>query len=77
VALAEAVTPDDITAVVTVLVQEAKAGQSWAVRELLNRTLGRTRQSVQIEGAVQNVEYFPDDFLEYLDWKAARTEVDT
>lgn len=39
-ALADAVTPDDIRAVVLRLVSEAKAGEGWAVRELLDRTIG-------------------------------------
>ena len=68
--LIEAVTPEDITAVVLVLVQEAKAGRAWAVRELLDRTLGKAVQAFELEGALQSGGAFPDDFLAYLDWKA-------
>ena len=47
-ALAGAVTPQDITAVMHVLVEKAKAGESWAVRELLDRTCGKPRESVEV-----------------------------
>lgn len=39
--LAASVTEADIQAVARALVKAAKAGESWAVRELLDRTLGR------------------------------------
>ena len=38
-----AVSPDDLLAVVTAMVARAKAGEPWAIRELLDRCLGRTR----------------------------------
>ncbi len=37
----ETVTLDDFRAVVRVLVDRAVAGESWAIRELLDRILGR------------------------------------
>ena len=40
-ALVDAVTPEDLTAVVQKLVERAKAGESWAVRELMDRTVGK------------------------------------
>lgn len=40
-ALLDAVEPTDIEAVITTLVERAKAGEAWAVRELLDRCLGR------------------------------------
>jgi len=47
--LAKAVTPDDFRDVVAQLVQAAKTGEQWAVREFLDRTLGRAAQSVDLE----------------------------
>lgn len=40
-ALYDAVTVEDVAAVVRALVEAAKGGQGWAVRELLDRLLGR------------------------------------
>jgi len=47
-AMAESVTRDDIRAVALVLVQQAKAGAPWAIRELLDRCLGRPMQAVEL-----------------------------
>lgn len=52
-ALAEAVTPEDIRQVTDKLVSEAKAGESWAVRELLDRCLGKPTHSVEVEATGQ------------------------
>jgi len=46
-AMAESVTRDDIRAVALVLVQQAKAGAPWAIRELLDRCLGRPLPAVE------------------------------
>lgn len=40
-ALVDAVTDDDLRAVVGALVARAREGEKWAVKELLDRTLGR------------------------------------
>ena len=48
-AMAEAVTPEDIGAVVKALVEKAKTGEAWAVRELLDRTLGKATQPVDVD----------------------------
>lgn len=48
-ALVEAVAADDIKRVVEVLIEKAKAGESWAVRELLDRCLGRPQQKMELE----------------------------
>lgn len=40
-AFLKAVTPADVAAVVQVLIDRAKAGEAWAVREMLDRSLGR------------------------------------
>lgn len=40
--LAGAVTPDDILEVTLKLLEQAKAGEAWAIRELLDRTVGPT-----------------------------------
>ncbi len=49
-ALANAVTAEDLAEVLAVLVRKAKAGERWAVRELLDRTLGRPRQPLDVTG---------------------------
>jgi len=43
--LFEAVTPADVRAVVRTLVRRAKASEPWAVREILDRCLGRPGQA--------------------------------
>ncbi|MCZ6756594.1 MAG: hypothetical protein O7E49_14895 [Gemmatimonadetes bacterium] len=48
--LAEGVTAEDIRAVLTVLVEKAKAGQPWAVKEFLDRTLGKADQRLEVMG---------------------------
>jgi len=48
-ALCQAVTYDDMVEVVTLLVQQAKAGKQWAVCELLNRCLGRPQQAICLD----------------------------
>jgi hypothetical protein len=40
-ALVEAVTPEDLKGVIVALVDHAKAGTPWAIRELLDRCLGK------------------------------------
>ena len=40
--LVESVTPADLRAVIRMLLEKAKAGERWAVCELLDRTLGRS-----------------------------------
>lgn len=48
--LAETVTAEDIRAVLSVLVEKAKAGQLWAIKELLDRTLGKAYQRLEVTG---------------------------
>ena len=48
-ALADAVSDQDMIDVIQVLVREAKDGKQWAVKELLNRTLGRPVEADLIE----------------------------
>ena len=45
-ALAETVTEDDLRSVIAKLVEKARAGERWAVRELLDRCLGKSVQPV-------------------------------
>ena len=45
-ALAETVTEADLQAVIGKLVEKARAGERWAVRELLDRCLGKAIQPV-------------------------------
>jgi hypothetical protein len=47
--LLDAVTEDDFREVVKRLVEQAKAGESWAVLEFFNRTAGKSPQSIDLE----------------------------
>ncbi len=49
-ALAQTVTEDDLRKVITKLVEQANAGQGWAVKELLDRTLGKADQRLEVTG---------------------------
>lgn len=46
-ALADSISPDDVAEVVQRLLEAAKSGKAWAIRELLDRCLGKP--TVQIE----------------------------
>ena len=49
-ALAQTVTVADVREVITQLVEKAKAGQPWAVKEFLDRTLGKADQRLELTG---------------------------
>lgn len=49
VRIVETVTDDDLAEIVATLVQCAKAGEPWAVRELFDRLLGKATQPVAVE----------------------------
>jgi hypothetical protein len=51
-ALLRAVKPDDIEAAVAKLVEKAKAGELPAIKELLDRCLGRPKETVEQELAI-------------------------
>ena len=48
-ALLEGVTEDDLREIVAVLVEKAKAGDARAIRELLDRVLGRPCQALEVQ----------------------------
>jgi hypothetical protein len=48
-ALLTTVTADDISAIVRVLIEQAKAGEIRAIREVLDRTLGRPIEADLLE----------------------------
>jgi hypothetical protein len=50
-ALYEAVTADDIREIARALITQAKAGERWAIRELLDRIVGRPTVAVDVEVA--------------------------
>ncbi len=52
-ALAATVTEDDLRAVIAKLVEKAKAGERWAVCELLDRCLGKPVQPTASEGELE------------------------
>jgi len=58
-ALVKAVTPEDVTAVMEKLIEKARAGEAWAVKEFLDRCVGRPKEDVPDAVPVQlqiNVE---------------------
>ncbi len=52
-ALAATVTEEDLAEVIGKLVEKAKAGERWAVCELLDRCLGKSVQPTASEGEVE------------------------
>jgi hypothetical protein len=48
-ALVNAVTADDVRKVIGILTDKAKGGEAWAVKELLDRCLGRPQQKMELE----------------------------
>ena len=52
-ALAATVTEADLRAVIATVVEQAKAGERWAVRELLDRCLGKSVQPIVTAGEVE------------------------
>jgi len=59
-ALAEALTPEDIRAIMTALVDRAKTGDVAAAREVLDRSVGKTHTGIEIE---MNTKPTPPDRL--------------
>ncbi len=51
--LAETVTAEDIRTVLRELIDRAKAGERWAVCELLDRCLGKPTQAITAAAEVQ------------------------
>ena len=56
-ALAETVTVADIQKVTAILIAQARAGEAWAIRELFDRTLGKSRQSIEVDANVNRNQY--------------------
>ncbi len=48
--LAETVTEADIREVITHLLEKAKSGEPWAVKEFLDRTLGKADKRLEVTG---------------------------
>jgi len=51
-AVIEAVTPEDVQEVIDKLMGEAKAGKPWAVREFLDRVVGKPDQKLSVDADV-------------------------
>ena len=49
--LRDAVTDEDFEAIVGKLIEEAKQGEPWAVKEALDRLCGKPTQDIEVEGA--------------------------
>ena len=49
-AFMEATTADDIAQVTRTLIDTAKAGKSWAIKEFLDRALGKPLVNIQMDG---------------------------
>ena len=69
-ALAASVKPRDIQEVLAVLVKKAKDGEAWAVRELLDRCLGKFRP---LEDEAPASGGLPADYLEFLESRGGGT----
>jgi len=48
--LYESVTPESFKTVLAGLIEEAMNREPWAVKELLDRLLGKARQSIDVDG---------------------------
>ena len=48
--LAETVTEADVREVIAQLLEKAKGGEPWAVKEFLDRTLGKADQRLEVTG---------------------------
>ena len=59
-ALAEAVSADDLARVAQKLVAAAKAGEPWAVRELLDRCLGKPHVQVELQADADYVREYTE-----------------
>ena len=53
-AFAAAVGPDDLLAVVKVLLDAARRGESWAVQDLLDRCLGKPQVSIDVSSDIES-----------------------
>lgn len=53
-ALAGSVSPEDVVEVTQRLVEAAKAGEPWAIRELLDRCLGKPHVQLEVQGEVEH-----------------------
>jgi hypothetical protein len=58
--LAEAVSAEDITQVVQRLVAAAKAGEPWAVRELLDRLLGKPHVQIELQADMDEAREYDE-----------------
>lgn len=52
-ALLKAIDEDDVREVVLVLMQKAKAGEDWAIKEFLNRTVGKAVPASELPDGVR------------------------
>lgn len=59
-ALADAVSAEDITEVAQRLLDAAKAGEPWAVRELLDRLLGKPYVQIELQADATEIREFDE-----------------
>ena len=59
-ALAEAVSAEDVTQVAQRLVDAAKAGEPWAVRELLDRLLGKPHVQIELQADATEIREYDE-----------------
>jgi len=57
-ALEETITEKEAVAVVKKLIECAKAGEPWAIKELIDRCIGKPKESVEIKGNLTVTEFF-------------------
>lgn len=59
-ALADAVSADDVTQVTQRLVEAAKAGEPWAVRELLDRLMGKPHVQIELQADTDYIREYDE-----------------
>ena len=76
-ALLDAISPEDVRAIVEQLVQKAKGGDLAAAREVLDRCLGKPNQAIALEGRGYFVPELTDEEMRRAREIAARADAVT
>jgi len=59
-ALADSVSPDDLAQAIQKLIDSAKEGKAWAIRELLDRCLGKPHVQVELQADVDSIRQYSE-----------------
>ena len=68
--LLTAVSDEDLQDVIQAVVKKAKTGDIAAARELFDRCIGKALQALAIDASLEQRVNLPDDYLQFLDWRA-------